>query len=52
MDEASVLQTVELDDTVLNHGDHSVLCQGLTTDPSTHMVTIARGSEFSIPIAS
>lgn len=43
MDEASVLQTVE--DAVLNHGDHNVLCEELHEEPPTHMVTIARGSE-------
>ena len=43
MDEASVLQTVE--DAVLNHGDHDVLCQAIHSEPATHMVTIARGSE-------
>jgi hypothetical protein len=42
MDDASaVLQTVE--DTVLSHGDHSVLCQSMHTDPPTHMVTVSAG---------
>lgn len=41
MDEASVLRSVE--DAVLNHGDHNVLCQGMHAEPSAHMVAIPRG---------